>query len=92
MDKKLFPRTMVEDISLPRMLIGSNWVCGYSHRSDAADRMIKSRFDSKEAFFPILETFLNNGIDAVMGLLTVNPLLKDGIYYAQEKTGKKSIL
>ena len=36
-----FPRTSVEGISLPRLLIGSNWVLGYSHRSASADNMIR---------------------------------------------------
>ena len=31
MDKKMFPRTKVEDISLSRMIIGTNWLMGWSH-------------------------------------------------------------
>ena len=40
-----FPRTTVGGVSLPRMLMGTNWLMGYSHRSYAADlgiRMIYS--------------------------------------------------
>jgi hypothetical protein len=36
----LFPRTEVAGVSLPRMLIGTNWICGYSHTSPAADSLI----------------------------------------------------
>src|SRR5659263_559949 len=36
-----FPRTEVSGISMPRMLIGTNWFLGYSHTSPAADSLIK---------------------------------------------------
>lgn len=38
-----FSRTDVAGISLPRMLIGTNWVLVYSHTSPAADEMIRHR-------------------------------------------------
>ena len=44
-----FPRTTVAGISLPRMLIGSNWVLGFSHRTTSADNLIKNRYSNKEA-------------------------------------------
>ena len=36
-----FPRTMVGGVSLPRLLIGTNWFMGYSHTSKAKDNFIK---------------------------------------------------
>ena len=42
-----FPRTQIEDLSVPRMLIGTNWILGYSHTSLAQDEMIKQRMDRK---------------------------------------------
>ena len=39
----LFPRTTVAGISLSRMIIGTNWILSWSHRSPAADRQIKNR-------------------------------------------------
>jgi len=36
-----FPRTNVGGVSLPRMIIGSNWFLGYSHTSLAKDHFIK---------------------------------------------------
>ena len=45
----LFPRTQVENISLPRMLIGSNWMLGYSHRTTSADSMIRERYSTNSA-------------------------------------------
>ena len=38
-----FPRTEVAGISLPRMLVGTNWILGYSHTGPAADDMIRNR-------------------------------------------------
>ena len=38
----LFPRTTVEDLSLSRMIIGTNWIGGWSHRSPAAEQMIRA--------------------------------------------------
>jgi len=87
--EKQFPRTTVAGISLPRMLIGTNWFCGYSHRSDAADTLIKQRFSDVQAFYPVFDAFLSHGVDAVMGLLDCNPTLYQAIMLAQEKSGKK---
>ena len=53
-----FPRTTVGGKSLSRMIIGSNWLLGWSHTSVSADDMIKRRYDSVEKFKPMLETYL----------------------------------
>ncbi len=88
----MFPRTMVGGLSLPRMIIGSNWMAGYSHTTVAADNMIKNRFASKEAVADMIEIYLEYGIDAVMGLLESTPVLAEGIQLAQERTGKRLIV
>ena len=41
MSNELFPRTEVGGISLPRLICGTNWVAGWSHRSPAADAKLK---------------------------------------------------
>lgn len=51
-----FPRTMIGDISVSRMIIGTNWFLGYSHISVAKDSFIKSYQDTKKVA-SILETF-----------------------------------
>jgi len=86
---KSFPRTKVEGISLPRMIIGSNWVLGYSHTSPSADTMIKKRFQTKEAVSQLIEAYLEYDIDAIMAPINGNQVLLDGIKMAQDKTGKK---
>ena len=77
---------------MPRMLIGTNWLLGWSHTSDAADRQIKERFSTKEAFLPVLEVYLENGIDAIMGPVSTQPLCQEAIEYAEDKLGKKLII
>ena len=57
----LFPRTEVAGISLPRMLIGSNWILGYSHTSSAADEMIRSRHSTRESVIELIEAYLGEG-------------------------------
>lgn len=88
----LFPRTLVGGVSLPRMIIGTNWILGYSHTSAAADGQIKSRYDTKEAVAGLLETYLTAGIDAIMCPLAGSDAFLGGIRLAQERTGKRLII
>ena len=86
-----FPRTTVGGLSLPRMLIGTNWLLGWSHTSAAADAIIRNQNDSAAAMFPVLETFMDFGIDAVMAPISTQPLMIDALKYAEDKLGKKFI-
>ena len=92
-----FPRTQVENISLPRMLMGSNWMLGYSHRTASADDMIRARYDTKEAVAETVCAYLEYGIDAMMAPFVgkdCQPIqvLMDGIHMAEDKMGRKVIL
>jgi len=91
-NKRSFPRTTVADISLPRMLIGTNWILGWSHRSPAADGMIYERNRNKEAIADIIEAFLTYDIDAIMAPVAQNPVVADGAKLAEDRTGKPVIL
>ena len=62
-----FPRTVVSGVSLPRMLIGTNWILGYSHTGAAADTMICNRHADPEFTAQVLNAYMSYGIDAVMG-------------------------
>lgn len=84
----VFPRTVVGGVSLPRMLIGTNWFLGYSHTSLAQDKFIKD-FQTREKISKIIDVFMENGIDAVMG--PVNPLLEEAIQASEDKAGQKII-
>jgi hypothetical protein len=90
--EQLFPRTEVAGLSLSRMIIGTNWLLGWSHTGKAADQMIKERFSTKESMFPVLNAYLGYGIDTIMGPISQNPQMLDAIAYAEQKTGKNMIL
>ena len=84
-----FPRTEVAGVSLPRMLIGTNWILGYSHTGAAADALIHERNDAAESVRDIVEAYLTYDIDAMMGLYANAPHVLDGIHMAEDNTGKK---
>lgn len=83
-----FPRTMVGGISLPRLIVGTNWFLGYSHTSLAKDRFIKA-YQDRAHIAAVLAVFLERGIDAVMAPLS--PLLEEAIQEAESKTGRPMI-
>ena len=84
-----FPRTMVDGLSLPRMLIGTNWFLGFSHQSPSRDKMICDRSESQIA--DILEVFLNSGVDAILGFVA-NDRMYNAVREAEQRTGKKLII
>lgn len=89
---KEFPRTTVGGISLSRMIIGSNWLLGYSHTSLSADEMIRRRYDSAEKFKPVLEAYLKYGIDTIMAPFGGSPELVRAIKDTEQKMGRAIIM
>ena len=87
-----FPRTTVGGVSLPRMIMGTNWLFGFSHTSSAADEMIRARNCNREAVADIAGVFLANGIDATMGVSSVHSAYMDGLKLAEDRAGKGFIL
>ena len=85
---KPFPRTTVAGVSLPRMLMGTNWVYGYSHTGAAADKNIVRMNSNKEAIQAMLEAYLAYDINAIMGPISDKPFTYDAIHAAEDKTGK----
>jgi hypothetical protein len=83
-----FPRTTVGGVSLPRMLIGTNWFLGYSHTSLAKDKFIKD-FQNRKRIADILSVFLSYSIDAIMG--PASQFLEDAIRSAEDRTGQRMI-
>jgi len=79
-----FPRTTVGGVSLPRLLIGTNWFLGYSHTSRAQDNWIKE-LQTRERITDIICAFLEYGIDAVMAPLSQH--LEAAIQAAEDRTG-----
>jgi len=92
MEKKSFPRTTVAGVSLPRMIIGSNWLLGWSHCSPASDNMIIRQNKNRDAIADVMEVFLENDVDAVMAPVAQHPVVADAAKLAEDRTGKRMIL
>ncbi|HSV93624.1 MAG TPA: hypothetical protein VLH81_11135 [Desulfobacterales bacterium] len=86
-----FPRTTVGGVSLSRMLIGTNWMLGWSHTSSAADALIHRTARNAAAIADIVATFLERGVDAVMSLFPGNDALIDGVKLAEDRVGRKVV-
>jgi hypothetical protein len=84
-----FPRVKIGDLSVSRMIIGTNNVLGGSHRTQARDLHIKQIFQGKEEVADLIETYLHNGVDTIIGCLQRAPHVIDGIKLVQDRTGKK---
>jgi len=80
-----FPRTVVGGVSLPRMIIGSNWFLGYSHTSVAQDNFILE-LQTRERIASILAVFLEHGIDAVMS--SPSRAFGEAIHDAEDRAGR----
>jgi hypothetical protein len=74
------------------MLIGSNWIFGWSHTGHAADLFIKEQHASSEATLKVINAFLEYGIDAWMAPFSTHPDCTTSIKRIQDKIGKKLIL
>ncbi len=87
-----FPRTTVAGVSLSRMIIGTNWMAGYSHRSPAADAMIRERHADPDNMAGMLDTFLSHGVDTMMALFGQHPPILEAVRRAEDRNGRKLIL
>lgn len=92
MDCTRFPRTEVGGISLPRMLIGSNWLLGYSHTGPAADQLIRDRHADPRNVAAVLGAYLAYGVDAIMAPdFHEDTPMRQGMHLAEEAAGQKLI-
>ena len=87
-----FPRTTVGGVSLPRMLIGSNYIFGFSHKGQAADTFIREFHSCPDATAKVLEAYLQYGIDAWMGPFSSYPNCAEIIKPVLDKLSRKIIL
>jgi hypothetical protein len=85
-----FPRTEVGGLSLSRIVIGCNWLLGYSHTTPAQDRLIVDQVRNRKAIADILEVFFRAGIDTFMATLTESPVV-EAIKDAEDRTGVRCI-
>ena len=87
-----FPRATVGGVSLSRMIIGTNWVAGWSHVSPAADKLICDMNATPESVAPMLEAFVENGVDTIMGPFTRLPVIVGAVRQTEQKLGRGIIL
>jgi len=87
-----FPGTTVAGIFLSRMVIGTNWLAGFSHTSHAADCQILENFKEIDSFVPIIKAFTDRGVNAIMGGFAMKPEKNEKLQKAQEKIGKKLVI
>ncbi len=84
-----FPRTQIEGVSVPRLIIGTNWFLGYSHQTQARNDMI-CRTQQREQIADVMEVFVRAGCDMVYGHRD-EPKMIDAIRDVEDRTGRKVI-
>ena len=84
-----FPRTEFGGLSVPRLIIGTNWFLGFSHTTRAKDAQINRWMDRKR-IAGILEVFLKAGVNAILGVRPEEKL-QQAISDAEDRTGRKMI-
>lgn len=89
---KNFPKTIVGGIPLSRMIIGTNWLAGWGHRTPSCDKMITDRHNKPDSVIPLLEAFMKNGVDTIMAPFSSQPHITKAIDTVSEKFGHKMIL
>jgi hypothetical protein len=73
------------------MIIGTNWVLGFSHCTAAKDDYIKEVVRERSKIADILAVFLRAGVDTIIGQIATPPL-REAIDEAQARTGKRMIV
>lgn len=84
-----FPRTNIENLSVSRLMIGTNWFLGYSHTSKAKDREIVERMTSSRIADVIVE-FMKSGVDTLYGIRP-EPVIMDAVAEVEQRAGQKCI-
>jgi len=86
-----FPRTDIGDISVSRMIIGTNWFLGYTHCTTAKSKSTERMVTNAESIANIIEVFLKAGVDTIMCPHTKTCMF-DAIKEAEQRTGHKMII
>lgn len=85
-----FPRTKIENLSVPRLIVGTNWFLGYSHTSAAKDNFIKE-YQTRERLADLLEVFFKAGVNSVYGIRPDAEHLTNAIKDAEDRAGCKCV-
>ena len=89
MMSEMFPRTKIGNLSVSRMIMGTNNIVGGSHRTKARDTHIQEINNNKEAVAEIVQTYLSYGVDTIIGGISGKDYMLDGVRLAEERTGQK---
>lgn len=79
-----FPMTHIEDLEISRLIIGSNWLRGFSHYSSAKDRWIRE-YMTVERIVEVMNVFARQGVNAVLS--GAEPVMREAIRRVKEETG-----
>ena len=85
-----FPRTQIENLSVPRLIIGTNWFMGFSHTSAAQSCFIKQHQTAKR-IADVMEVFFEAGINATLGGQPYDDHFVAALQDVEDRTGKKAI-
>ena len=85
---KKFPRTDVGGISMPRMIMGSNWLLGYSHTTGVMDKFIRDTHSEPNSIKNVIKAYLEYDIDAIMIPSPYDTHMVEAIKRAEDETGK----
>jgi hypothetical protein len=86
-----FPRTQIEDLSVSRMIMGTNWFLGFSHTSKAKDDFIKQR-QTRAEIARVVTAFMSEGVDTMLGGRPGAAHLLEAIADAEQATGRECIM
>ena len=84
-----FPRTEIGGLSVSRLLIGTNWILGFSHKSHAKDKLIVEHA-TREMMADIFEVYLREGVDTMVGGRP-DPKLNGAMKDAEDRVGRPII-
>lgn len=77
---------------MSRMIIGTNWIGGWSHRTPSADAMIVRKNGTAKAVEPMLEAFMEYGVDTIMAPFKSLPELVRAVQETEDKLGRPMIM
>lgn len=86
-----FPRTTVGDVSVSRLVIGTNWFLGYTHCTSAKSGSVARMVTSTGSIADIIEVFFRAGVDSIYCPHT-KTCIPEAIAEAEQRTGVKAVI
>ena len=84
------PRTQIENLSMPRLIAGTNWFLGFSHQTASRSKFVKA-LQSRETLADILDVFFAAGCNSVYGVRPDSSHLNQAIQDAEQHTGRSCV-